>query len=272
MAQTETSSALARKTEAPSKLQHNWFVLRSLVSKDFKLKYRRSLLGVLWSVFNPLLMMIVLSAVFSYMLKFGNIEHYPLYLILGQVLFDFMSRGTTSAMSSIIESQSLIKKVRIEKMVFPLEKVMFEFVNTAIALIAVAAVMAWFRVLPSIHVVYGLPLLVVYVFLFTAGLGLLISSLSVFFRDVMHLWGVLMTAWTYLTPIFYPVELLSDWMQTIMQFNPMYHYVTYFRSIMMWNTFPSLMENLICLGMALVTFLIGFLVFRKAEKKFILYI
>ena len=123
---TETSSAerKARKGTTPSSWQHNWFVLTSLVSKDFKLKYRRSLLGVLWSVLNPLLMMVVLAAVFSYMFRF-SIDHYPLYLILGTVWFDFMSRATSSAMSSIIESQSLIKKIRIEKMLFPIEKVFF---------------------------------------------------------------------------------------------------------------------------------------------------
>ena len=120
---TETSSAerKARKGTTPSSWQHNWFVLTSLVSKDFKLKYRRSLLGVLWSVLNPLLMMVVLAAVFSYMFRF-SIDHYPLYLILGTVWFDFMSRATSSAMSSIIESQSLIKKNTHRKNALPYRK------------------------------------------------------------------------------------------------------------------------------------------------------
>ena len=270
MSKTAIVKDTAKKNQQ-SEFQHNLFVLNSLVSKDFKLKYRRSVLGVLWSVLNPLLMMIVLAAVFSFMFRF-NIENFPLYLILGQILFDFMNRGTSGAMSSIIEAQSLIKKIRIEKMVFPIEKVLFELVNFAISLIAVALVMIYFRVTPSIYALWGLPLLVVMVFLFSAGLGLLISALSVFFRDVMHLWGVLITAWTYATPLFYPVELLADWMQKIMFWNPMYHYVTYFRDIMMWNTNPGGMETLLCLVFAVVTFAIGFLVFRKTEKKFILYI
>ena len=269
-ASAQAAAALA-KPSRKSEFQHNLFVLESLVSKDFKLKYRRSILGVLWSVLNPLLMMCVMAAVFSYMFRF-QIENFPVYLILGSTMFDLMSRGTTGAMSSIIDAQSLIKKVRINKMVFPLEKVLFELVNFVISLVAAAAVMVFFQIVPSIHALWGLPFIVVTLAVFTAGLGLILSALSVFFRDVMHLWGVVTTAWMYLTPLFYPVEMLADWMRIIMEFNPMYHYITFFRSIMMWNTNPGGMECLICLGMALITFLVGFLVFRKTQSKFILYI
>ncbi len=268
MADNQTA---VQRTKRPTEFQHNMFVLESLVTKDFKLKYRRSVLGILWSVLNPLLMMCVLAAVFSYMFRF-SIENFPLYLILGQILFDFMNRSTSQAMSSIIEAQSLIKKVRIEKMVFPLEKTMFELVNFAISLVAVACVMVYFHVVPSIHALWGVPLITLLVFIFSAGLGLLISALSVFFRDVMHLWGVVLTAWTYATPLFYPVDLLSGTMRMLMEWNPMYHYVTMFRDFMMWNTVPGLRELALGVVMAVVTFAIGFVVFRKNENKFILYI
>lgn len=268
---TAISATKATKRRPSSTLQHNWFVMRSLVSKDFKLKYRRSVLGVAWSVLNPLLMMCVLTAVFSYMFKF-NIPNFPLYLILGQVMFDTMSRATTGAMSSIIDAQSLIKKIRIEKMIFPIEKVLFELLNFVISLIAVAIVQAFFRVPPSIYAIAGVPFVVFCVTVLSAGLGLLISALSVFFRDVMHLWGVVITAWTYATPIFYPYEMLEPWMQQVMLFNPMYHYITYFRSVMMWNAFPGWRETCLCLVMALITFAVGYVVFRKSESKFILYV
>lgn len=268
MADNQTA---VQRTKRPTEFRHNMFVLESLVTKDFKLKYRRSVLGILWSVLNPLLMMCVLAAVFSYMFRF-SIENFPLYLILGQILFDFMNRSTSQAMSSIIEAQSLIKKVRIEKMVFPLEKIMFELVNFAISLVAVACVMVYFHVVPSIHALWGVPLITLLVFIFSAGLGLLISALSVFFRDVMHLWGVVLTAWTYATPLFYPVDLLSGTMRMLMEWNPMYHYVTMFRDFMMWNTVPGLGELALGVVMAVVTFAIGFVVFRKNENKFILYI
>ena len=99
-----------------------------------------------------------------------------------------------------------------------------------------------------------------------------LSALSVFFRDVCHLWGVIITAWTYATPLFYPVEILPEWAMPIMQYNPMYHYVTYFRDLILNGTVPGLQENLLCLGMAVVAFAIGLLIFKKTEKKFILYV
>lgn len=252
-------------------LKRNWFIVSSLVSKDFKLKYRRSILGVLWSVLNPLLMMCVLTAVFSFFLRFGDIQNYPLYLILGNTLFALMSDSTSAAMYSIIDSAALIKKVKISKIIFPIEKVLFQLVNFCISLIAVAAVMVFFRVAPTLNLL-ALPLLLIYILLFSAGLGLALSALAVFFRDVCHLWGVVITAWTYATPLFYPVEILPEIMLSFEAINPMYHYVTYFRDIVLWNTLPSLQENLICFAMAIVTFAVGFLIFKKSQKKFILYV
>ena len=196
------------------------------------------MLGVLWSVLNPLLMMIVLTAVFSVVFRF-DIPNFPVYLILGQTLFTFMSDATSGAMSSIIDSAPLIKKIRINKMLFPLEKVVFSLLNFAISLVAVAAVIAFFQI-PLTWNILLLPLLLFYIFLFCLGLGLLLSSLAVFFRDVMHL--------------------------------PMYYYVTYFRDIALNGVTPSLGANVICLGCGVATLVIGFAVFRKQQKKFILYV
>lgn len=250
--------------------KRNRFIIASLVSKDFKLKYRRSALGVVWSVLNPLLMMCVMAAVFSTFFRF-NIENYPLYIILGNTLFSLMSDSTTTAMWSIIDSSALIKKIRIEKLVFPIEKVLFQLVNFCISLIAVAAVMMFFQVFPKPSL-FALPLLLFYVVLFSAGIGMMLSALAVFFRDVCHLWSVVITAWTYATPLFYPIDILPSWMLTAMQFNPMYHFVDYFRSIVLGGTVPCLGENLLCIAIGGITFLVGFFIFRKCQKKFILYV
>lgn len=262
---------MTNRTTAQTELQRNWFTISSLVSKDFKLKYRRSILGVAWSVLNPLLMMCVLAAVFTNVLKFGDVANFPMYLILGNVLFALMSDSTSTAMTSILESAPLIKKIKISKMIFPIEKVLFQLVNFAISLIAVVIVMVFFRIAPTVNLL-ALPLLLVYMLLFCSGLGMLLSALAVFFRDICHFWSVIITAWTYATPLFYPVSLLPDWMQAAEAFNPMYHYVSYFRDIAMYNTLPGVQENLVCLGIATITFAVGFLVFRKTEKKFILYV
>lgn len=271
-----TTQALTRESEIATNAietrtwKKNLFILKTLVGKDFKVKYRRSVLGVVWSVLNPLLMMIVMSAVFSYMFRF-NIENFPLYLILGQIMFNLMSDATSGAMQSIIGAASLIQKIRIEKMVFPLEKVIFSLVNFLFSAIAAVAVMIYFRIMPTWDILF-LPLCIVYVVAFSAGLGLILSSLAVFFRDVIHLWSVILTAWTYATPLFYPLELLPDTLQFLIQFNPMYQYITYFRDIMMYGITPTLEQNLICIAMAAISLALGILVFRKTEHKFILYV
>ena len=178
--------AAIRIMSAPiTQLKRDWFILTSLVGKDFKLKYRRSVLGILWSVLNPLLMMIVLSVVFSFVFR-GTIEPFPVYLILGQTLFTFMSDATSGAMGSIIDSAPLIKKIRINKMLFPLEKVMFALLNFAISLVAVAIVMLYFQVTPTLNLLL-LPVLLFYLFMFCLGLGLLLSSLAVFFLSLIHI-------------------------------------------------------------------------------------
>ena len=257
-------------TNSNTGLKRNWFILSSLISKDFKLKYRRSVLGVLWSVLNPLLMMCVMSVVFSYVFRF-EIEHFPVYLILGITLFNLMSDSTSQAMHSILDSASLIKKVRIEKIIFPIEKVLFQLVNFLFSLIAVAAVMLFFRITLTWNLIF-VPFLVLCVLLFSMGLGMLLSALAVYFRDVCHLWGVVTTAWSYATPLFYPISILPVWALSIMDWNPMYQFINFFREIALWGITPGLPEFAICSGMALITFIVGLLVFRKLEKKFILYV
>lgn len=247
------------------------FLLYYLTARDFKVKYRRSVLGVLWSVLNPLLMMFVVSAVFSYIFR-QDIENFPVYLILGQVVFNFLSESTNLAMNSVLGAAPLIKKVYVPKYIFPFEKVLFSFINFLISFIAVAIVLIVNQVPLTISAIC-LPLFLIYLFTFCLGIGLLLSSVAVLFRDIIHLYGVIITAWTYLTPIFYPVTALDGTiMRTLMEFNPMFHYVEYMRGIILYHTFPSLMENLICIGFALLFLVIGVFAFKKNQDKFILYI
>lgn len=253
-----------------SELQRNWFMLSELVSRDFKLKYRRSVLGVLWSVLNPLLMMIVLTAVFSFVFRF-QIENFALYLIIGQTLFNYVAGATSDCMSSILNNASLLKKIRINKLIFPVEKTLFGLVNFAISLIAVVIVMIYFQVFPTWNILL-LPFLLICAFFFALGIGLILATLAVFFRDVIHLWGVVTTAWMYATPIIYPIDILQGWMISIMQWNPMYYFVNFFREIALWGTTPPLSEFGILIVCALLFFFVGLLVFHSQEKKFILYI
>ena len=117
-----------------------------------------------------------------------------------------------------------------------------------------------------------LPVLLLYLFAFSLGIGLLLAALSVFFRDIMHLWGVFVSAWTYATPLFYPVEILPEWAVPIMNANPMYYYVDYFRDIALYGVTPSFEQNLICFACGAIALIVGALVFRSQQKKFILYV
>ena len=131
--------------------------------------------------------------------------------------------------------------------------------------------MIYFQVFPTWNILL-LPILLICAFFFALGIGLILATLAVFFRDVIHLWGVVTTAWMYATPIIYPVDILQGWMMAIMQWNPMYYFVNFFREIALWGTTPPLSEFGILAACAVGFFTIGLLIFRKNEKKFILYV
>lgn len=214
--------------------------------------------------------MIVLTAVFSFIFRF-QIENFALYLIIGQTIFNYVAGSTEDCMTSILSNSSLIKKIRINKIIFPVEKTLFGLVNFAISLIAVVIVMIYFQVSPTWNILL-LPFLLICAFFFALGIGFILATLAVFFRDVIHLWGVITTAWMYATPIIYPVDILQGWMMAIMQWNPMYYFVNFFREIALWGTTPSLSEFTILIACAAGFFAVGLLIFRKNEKKFILYV
>ncbi|MDI9589660.1 MAG: ABC transporter permease [Acidobacteriota bacterium] len=253
--------------------QRDLYVVRQLVTKDFKLKYRRSILGIAWSVLNPLLMMCVQAVVFTKLMSRhdSSIPNFPIYLILGNTAWHLMSDATNAGMQSIIHAQSLLKKVRINRWVFPVQKVLFAVVNYTFSLVAVALVMTVFRWTLSPWALM-VPLGVLYLTVFCIGLSLLLSALAVFFRDVIHLWGVVLTAWMYLTPLFYSVTILPDWMQSAMRFNPMYLYITFIRRCLLWKMSPGPLIHVGCVGCALLMLAIGYTVFRKLEDRFILFI
>ena len=273
------TSSRSTSTHAKTGFQKDIFILKQLVSKDFKIKYRRSFLGVAWSVLNPLLMMIVMGIVFTTIFAQGRNgsvtpEMYPLYLIVGNVTFAVMSDSTSQALSSIIYASSLLKKVKVHRFVFPVQKVLFSLVNFAFSLIAVAIVMLWFRVVPTWHLLL-LPVCLILLMFFCMGVGLLLSAATVFFRDVMHLWSVVLTAWTYFTPIFWTTDYILKMphiLRVLMYANPMYNYLQFMREIFLFQTCPTPLEFGLCVAWAVIAMAIGYTVFHKNEHKFILYI
>ena len=245
-------------------------LLDELVIRDLKLKYRRSILGYVWSLLNPLLMMIVMSLVFSYMFRF-DIPNYPLYLICGQTLWIFFNESTNMAMHSVLANGALIRKVYIPKYIFPISRVLSSFVTMSFSLVAILIVMIFTRV-PLTWKMLLVPVPLVFLLVFCMGIGMILSALAVYFRDIVHLYGVLTMAWMYATPIFYPISAVPQEVAVIIHFNPMYHYITFFRQLVLYGTIPGADIWLACILTSTVMFLIGFLVFRRMQKNFILFV
>ncbi|CAM4396809.1 ABC transporter permease [Saccharibacillus endophyticus] len=246
------------------------FLLNELVMRDIKIKYRRSFLGVLWTLLNPLLMMIVLTLIFSNIFRF-SIDNFPVYLLCGQLIFNFFSEASNMALTSILSNGSLIKKVYVPKYLFPLSKVFSSLVNLFASFVALLLVMIFTQSQITWTILFA-PLPLLYICLFTLGVSLLLSALSVFFRDIMHLYGVLLTAWMYFTPVFYPLDILPEGIRSIVEFNPLTSFINLFREVVMYNQVPTLSLNLVCLAYSLVMLGIGAYVFYKNQDKFILHI
>ena len=251
-----------------SDLKKYYNLLFEMVARDIKVKYKKSVLGLLWSVLNPLLMMIVMTIVFSTLFK-SDIKNFPIYLLIGQITFSFFSDATNMAMMSIIANGSLLKKVYIPKYIFPTSKTIFALVNFLFSLIAIAIVAIFTSQPISIHII-ALPLLIIYMFLFSLGIGLILSSLAVFFRDLVHLYGILLLVWMYLTPIFYPIRIIPENFLIFIKLNPMYHYINYFREILLYNRWPSFKMNIICLTFAILSLFLGSIVFYRKQNELVL--
>ena len=246
------------------------FLLGQLVARDFKTRYKRSVLGVLWSMLNPLLTMGVQYLVFVNLFRW-EIENYAVYLLIGTVTFNFFSEATQSALTSITGSASLITKVYIPTYVFPVSKVLSSCINLAFSTLALYVIILIQGVPLNVYHLL-IPVLYATLILFSLGFGMILSALMVYFRDMQFLYGVVITLWMYLTPLFYPVNIIPDNLFKIYRLNPMYQYVTFFRTLVLDAACPSLEQFAFCVGYAVLFMVLGTVIFGKMKKKFILYV
>ena len=241
-----------------------------MVKRDFITRYRRSVLGILWSMLNPLMTMAVLVVVFSFLFRF-DIPNFAVYVLSGQIMFALFSESTNQAMKSIIDNAGVIKKVYVPKYVFTVSKIVSSTVNFGFAFVAFLIVAIVTRA-PLQWTLVLVPIPVMYAFMFALGVGMLLSSMAVFFRDLQHLYGVVLTAWMFLTPIMYPVSILPERVYHLMHLNPHFHFVGYFRALALDGIVPGIWENIICMGFALSALCVGLYVTVTSQDKFILYI
>ena len=246
------------------------FLMKQLVSRDFKVKYKASVFGFLWSFLNPLLMMGVYYFVFSTIFR-SNIPNFPVYLMTGIVLFNFFSDATNLGLLSITGNAHLITKVYIPKYIFPVSKVLSSAVNLLISLVPLLLMML-LTGMRFTKALLLLPFVVAFLIMLTTGVSLILSSMTVFFRDTQFLWGILITIINFMTPIFYPESIIPEVFRTIYHINPLYQIVYFMRCITIGGISPTPVTYLYCILVSAIPLALGLWIFRKQQDKFVLYL
>jgi len=240
-------------------------LITQLISRSVKTRYKRSFMGVAWTMLNPLLTMLVLTLVFSSVFRYP-MTNYALYVLSGLLLWNFFSQSTTAAMGDLIWSGGLLSRIFVPKAVFAVAAIGTGLVNLSLAVVPylVIALFAGGKISWNLLL---LPLPILITAIFSLGIGLAISSMAIYFPDIVPMYEVLLTAWMYLTPAIYPIEVLPQNIQALLRFNPMYYHMQVFRVILYEGKLPSLDVLLISLVIALFSLLFGWWVFnRKAHE------
>ncbi len=240
-------------------------LLFELIKKDLKVKYKRSILGVFWSILNPLLMMVVMSIVFSYLFRF-EIKNYPVYILSGIIFWNFFSTSTNLSSFSLISNASLLKKVYFPRAILVISVVLSQFINLLYALIPLVFIMIIFKTPVNLSIIFIIfPLL--FLLLFTIGISLILSILSAYFTDIGYIYQIILLAWMYLTPIFYPASIVPDKYKIFLVINPIYHILTNIREIIYYGTLPVMNSLLISFIFSFSFFIFGLWFFKINENK-----
>lgn len=245
-------------------LEEKKFLLKELVKRDFTAKYKDSILGVVWSFLNPLLVMLVFTAVFSVLFA-RTIENYPVYLLAGRIVFDFFSNGTKGAMTSIKNNSGILKKVYIPKYMFSISKITYEFVNFLITILILFGVMlatgAEFHITTLFVVVPA-----VFLVCMVIGVGLILSVCNTYFTDIGYLYNVFILLVMYASALFYPIEIVPSAIQRIFTLNPVYCAISCFRECIVYGVLPDLSTLLYLATFSVSSLFIGILVYNIYEK------
>ena len=252
------------------KMKQYRFLFEELVKRDFSKKYKRTVLGMIWSILGPLMTLGIMALVFSSM--FGQkIEHYVIYLFCGNVIFSFYKEATTTGMTALVANASIFSKVNVPKYMFLLSRNVSSLINFSINL----AVLMVFCIADNVAITWKF-LILIYpagcLVVFNIGLGLILSALYIMFRDTMYLYDVFTLLLMYLSAIFYSLDTFSPSAKQLFYLNPVYVYIEYFRTIILHGEIPSLFLNIAAFGYAFLVLLIGAIIYKKENFKFLYYI
>jgi ABC-type polysaccharide/polyol phosphate export permease len=252
-------------------------LIRNLIERDLKVRYKNSLLGIAWSWLNPLLMMVVYTVLFTVFLRNDSIRHYPVFLLCGLLPWQFFNESTIRATGSIVENSALVKKVYFPREILPITAVLASLVNFLIALPVFFVLAIAFGVYPTAWALL-LPVVILMQVAFTIGLTLILSTLNVFYRDTRIILNVIMLAWFFLTPVFYPIQTVPQeaevlgitfnaqlWLRRL---NPVASFIASYRDVLYWGAPPGLDFLLRTALTAVIVLVVGYLVFLRFSSRF----
>ena len=257
------------------------YLLREIVAKNIKIQYRNSVLGVFWTLLQPLLTTLVLVLIFGEIFWQRRDYNFPIYVLCGKLLYEFYSQATKRAMRSVTGSASVLKKVKVPKYIYPISNVISNFVTFLISLVVLVGFIAYFLLWPTgknpapvinWNILY-FPIPLIVLFLLSLGAGLVLSTLAVFFKDIEYIYDVFCMLLFYATPIIFDINLQKNQiLRFALKINPLYHIVEMFRDCVLRGRMFSYWSLLYALGCALLVLAVGGLVFWRKQDKFILYI
>ena len=240
------------------------FLLKQLVKKNLTSKYKDSVLGILWSFFNPLLIMIVFTAIFS-MLFGRNIDNYPVYFLSGRLLYDFFSAGSKGAMNSIKRNSGIIKKIYVPKYMFAVSAVCYEFINFLISFVILFGVMIFTGA--EFHPTLVLSIIpIIFLFILVFGLGLILSVCNTYFSNIGYLYNVFTLVLMYASALFYPIEVVPSRVQILFTLNPVYAAIASFRQCV-YGVMPDMLSLAYLAVFSITVLLIGIILFKMYDKK-----
>lgn len=246
--------------------KNSYFLLEELVNKNFSAKYKDSSLGILWSFIRPLLIMVLLTIIFSTLFS-RNIENFPVYFLSGKCIYDFFNAATNLSMSSLKSNKSILETTAAPKHIFVLASIISEFINFIITLIILIGVMIVTRAPFYFETMFFSILPVMSLVLMIIGFGLILSVLCMYYTDIQHLWGVFSLMLMYASAIFYPMEIIPEPFRQYLVLNPMYWVIDQFRCFFIWGMFPDLLNLVNLLLISGIILVFGIIIFKKYEKR-----
>ena len=245
--------------------KNSFFLLEELIKKEFIAKYKDSVLGILWSVLKPLLIMILLTIIFSTI--FGSmIENYPVYLLSGKCIYDFFTAATNLSVNTIKHNQNILKNTSAPKQIFVLGSVFSEFINFIITLLILLFVM----IVTGAHFYITIPLAIlpiISLLMTITGIGLILSIICVYYTDIQHLWSVIAMMGMYASAIFYPMDIIPEPYHDYMILNPIFWIIDQFRSLAVYGTIPNYIYIANSLLLSAIILVCGIIIFEKYAPK-----